>query len=144
MQPFPHHYSVNVLAGATGVVTVRGEELEDIQSSAPPQFGGPPGNWSPETLFLASIADCFVLSFRAVAAASKLEWLDIDCACEGTLEKTREGLSFTRVDLQVQLRIPAAADSERAQRLLEKAEHNCLVSNSIKAQVQLSAQVTAS
>lgn len=143
MHTFPHRYSVNALAAPAGVVTIRGAELEDIQSTAPVEFDGPPGNWSPETLFVASIADCFVLSFRAIARASKLEWIEIDCAADGTLEKTADGLAFTRIDLQVVLRVPAGGDAERAQRLLEKAEKACLVSNSIKPGVHLSASVEA-
>ena len=143
MHAFPHRYTVNALAAPDGVVTVRSTELEDIQSTAPVEFGGPPGNWSPETLFVAAIADCFVLSFRAVSRASKLEWIEVDCAAEGTLEKTADGLAFTRIDMQVVLRIPAGGDTARAERLLEKAEKSCLVSNSIKPAVHLSARVSA-
>lgn len=137
MHPFPHNYSVRALAAPNGVVTVRSKDLEDIQSTAPPEFNGPPGNWSPETLFVASIADCFVLTFRAIAAASKLEWLEIDCAGDGVLEKTAEGLCFTRIDLEVSLRVPSGANNERVQRLLEKAEQSCLVTNSLKTPVHL-------
>ena len=143
MHPFPHRYAINALAGSEGVVTLRGRELEDIQSSAPPEFDGPSGNWSPETLFVASIADCFVLSFRAIARASKLEWLEIDCAAEGTLDRTPEGMRFTRIDLDVGLKLPAGADHARAERLLEKAEKTCLVSNSIKSEMHLSVRVTS-
>lgn len=143
MHAFPHRYTVNALAAPAGVVTVRSTELEDIQSTAPVEFDGPPGNWSPETLFVASIADCFVLSFRAISRASKLEWIEIDCAAEGALDRTADGLAFTGIDLQVSLRIPAGGDAARAERLLEKAEKSCLVSNSIKPPVHLSARVSA-
>jgi organic hydroperoxide reductase OsmC/OhrA len=141
MHPFPHRYAVTALASASGVVTLRGDELEDIQSTPPPEFDGPPGNWSPESLFVAAIADCFVLSFRAVARASKLEWLEIDCGAEGTLDKTPEGTMFTAIELRVKLRVPAGSDAARATRLLEKAEQVCLVSNSIKPKVHLVAEV---
>ena len=112
MHPFPHNYSVRALAAPGGVVTVRSKDLEDIQSTAPPEFNGPPGNWSPETLLVASVVDCFVLQFRAIAAASKLEWLEIDCAANGVLEKTEQGLCFTRIDLEVGLRVPQGANIE--------------------------------
>jgi len=142
MHPFPHNYSVRALAAPGGVVTVRGKDLADIQSTQPPEFDGPPGNWSPEALLVASVADCFVLTFRAIAAASKLEWLEIDCAANGVLEKTGEGLCFTRMELDVSLRVPQGANTERSQRLLEKAEKNCLVTNSLKTPVHLRTEVT--
>lgn len=143
MHPFPHHYAVTALAGPAGVVTLRSPELEDVQSTAPPEFGGPPGNWSPETLLVAAVADCFVLSFRAVANASKLEWTEIDCGAVGVLDKTAEGMWFTAIELSVNLRIPAGADPARAERLLQKAEQSCLVTRSLKSAVHLNAQVRA-
>lgn len=143
MHPFPHRYAVNALATQDSVVTLRGDELEDIQSTPPPEFDGPPGNWSPESLFVAAIADCFVLSFRAVARASKLEWIDIDCRADGTLDRTAEGTMFTRIDLHATLRVPPGTDEARARRLLEKAENVCLVSKSIKPPVHLEAIIVA-
>jgi organic hydroperoxide reductase OsmC/OhrA len=137
MHPFPHRYSVNAIAAPAGVVTLRGSELEDIQSTAPPEFGGPPGSWSPETLLVAAAADCLVLNFRAIAAASKLEWLELDCAAHGTLERTPDGIAFVSIDLDVRLRLPPAADKARAERLMEKAEQTCPVSLSLKTPVQL-------
>lgn len=135
MHPFPHVYVVNALADAAGAVSLRGAELEDILSTPPPEFDGPPGNWSPETLFMASIADCFVLSFRAIARGSRLEWKSIDCRASGTLDKTPEGACFTRIDLEVALTVPAGTDTARIERLLEKSKSSCLISNSIKPPV---------
>jgi organic hydroperoxide reductase OsmC/OhrA len=131
------------MAGPASVVTLRSAELEDIQSTAPPEFGGPAGNWSPETLFVAAIADCYILSFRSVANASKLEWSEIDCDAVGVLEKTTEGLWFPVIELAVTLRIPAGSDIARAERLLEKAEQVCLVSKSLRSEVRLQVAVRA-
>lgn len=143
MHPFPHRYTVSALAASAGVVTLRAKDLEDIQSTPPPEFGGPEGNWSPETLFVAAVADCFVLSFRAVAGASRLEWLEIDCGAEGVLEKTDTGMRFTHINLDVHLRVPAGSDISRAERLLEKAEKACLISNSLKSEMHLKLRVSA-
>ena len=54
--------------------------LPPIMAASPPQFGGPPGRWSPETLLVAAVADCYILSFRAIAKATKLPWDAIECA----------------------------------------------------------------
>lgn len=141
MQDLPHHYVVSALAAPAGTVTVRAKDLEDIQSSAPPEFGGPEGNWSPETLLVAAVADCFVLTLRAVARASRLEWTEVDCSATGELDKTDSGTRFTRMVVKVELVIPAGGDSARAMRILEKAEHNCLITNSLNCDVSLDASV---
>lgn len=142
MHAFPHRYNVTALATNSGVVTLRSGDLEDIQSTPPPEFDGPPGNWSPETLFVAAVADCFVLSFRSVATASKLEWLEIDVSAEGLLEKMPDGMRFTRIEISAHLRLPPGADEARAERLLEKAEKVCLVSNSLKTEVHLKTRLS--
>ncbi len=144
MHPFPHRYAVNALASASSTVTVRSPDLEDIQSTAPPEFGGPPGNWSPETLFVAAVADCFVLSFRALTKASRFDWSEIDCEAVGVLDRTDAGLWFTHIELQVKLRIPADGDVDLGARLLEKAERSCLVSASLRSQVSLQSEVIGS
>ncbi len=77
MHPMPHHYAVSAKAEAESNVTISANGLDDLQSTPPPEFGGPEGYWSPEILLVASMADCFILTFKAVARASKLEWTSI-------------------------------------------------------------------
>src|SRR6478735_7007409 len=36
-----------------------------IHFSAPPQFGGMEGRWSPEDLLLSAVASCFTTTFKA-------------------------------------------------------------------------------
>ena len=141
MHPFPHRYMVNALSTQDSTITVRSADLEDIQSTAPPEFGGPPGNWSPETLFMAAVADCYVLSFRAIARASRFDWIDIDCEAVSVLDRTEEGIWFTHIEIQVKLRIPDGGDAELATRLLERTERNCLVSRSLRSEVSLRTEV---
>ena len=38
-----------------------------IHFSAPPEFGGLDGRWTPEDLLLAALASCFTTTFRAIA-----------------------------------------------------------------------------
>ena len=74
MQDLPHRYNVSASAEAEGNIVLQAENLPQLVSAPPAQFGGPGDQWSPEDLLVASIADCFILTFRAVARASKLDW----------------------------------------------------------------------
>jgi organic hydroperoxide reductase OsmC/OhrA len=87
------------------------------------------------------VANCFLLTFRAIARASKFEWQQLDCRVEGTLERVDGSSRFTRFVSHVTLHVPAGADADRAKLLLEKAEHGCLISNSLSAKRELVAQV---
>jgi len=48
---------------------------------------------------------------------------------------------FTEFKLKVTLEIPEGAKEDRALRLLDKAEHHCLITNSLKASTQMEAEV---
>lgn len=141
MHPFPHHYSVSVRAQPEGNVPLSSPGLPDLASAPPREFDGPGDRWSPETLLTAAVADCLVLSFRAVAAASKFTWLELACTTRGTLERLEGRSRFTRFETRATLRVPAGADVERARRLLEKAEQVCLISNSLSGEHHLEASV---
>src|SRR5215469_8198471 len=132
MQPYPHTYAAAAAADNVGSVTVASAESPTIETNAPQQFDGPGGAWSPETLLCASIADCFILTFRAVARAARLEWLHLECRVEGVLERRERLVQFTRFMTFATLTVPTGTDAVKARDLLERAEHTCLIANSLR------------
>ena len=138
---FPHTYSVSAKAQTEGLVSVTCEGLPTLNSAPPSQFGGPGDQWSPEDLLVASVADCFVLSFRAIARMSKFDFTDLECSVDGTLDKIERDIQFTAFKVRARLTIPADADEARAQRLLEKAEATCLITNSLKPHPELETEI---
>jgi organic hydroperoxide reductase OsmC/OhrA len=141
MHPYPHVYEATADAAPVDSVAVGSPGLPALSTSPPPQFDGPEGNWSPETLLCASVADCLILTFRAVARASKLDWHRISCRTVGTLEKVEGNSRFTRFVSHVTLHVPAGTDTSRAKLLLEKSEHGCLVANSLTGTRELVATI---
>jgi organic hydroperoxide reductase OsmC/OhrA len=141
MHAYPHLYQACADGAPTELVQVTAPGLPSIATTAPPQFDGPEGTWSPETLLCASVADCLILTFRAIARASKFEWHRLSCRVEGTLEKVDGVSRFTRFVSHVTLQVPAGTDAARARQLLEKSEHGCLIANSLNAQRELQAQI---
>lgn len=141
MQPFPHHYTVTALASAEGEVQLESERLPVLVSAAPSEFGGPGDRWSPESLCVGAVADCFVLTFRAIARAAKLPWTSLRCNAEGTLDRIERVTQFTSFLLRATLQVPPGTDEARARQLLERAEQTCLISQSLKATSHLEATV---
>ena len=62
---------------------------------------------------------------------------------DGTLDRQDRVTRFTRVSLNVELEIDDPASTERAERLLHKAEEVCLVTQSLNAEVSFQARVKA-
>jgi peroxiredoxin-like protein len=142
VQPYPHRYEVRADATAEGSVTLDSKGLPRLSSAPPEEFGGPGDQWSPETLLTAAVADCFVLTFRAIARASKLAWGRLECRAEGVVDRVEGKAQFTELSLHASLAVPEGANIERAERLLEKAEQTCLVTSSLKASVTLAVEIS--
>ncbi len=141
MQDLPHHYVVAASAAGAGNIIVSADGLPDIETAGPPQFGGPGGIWSPEELLVAAVADCFILSFRAIARTARLEWSALRCEVDGELDKIGKFTQFTGFKVHATLTIPDASDRQKAGVILEKADKYCLVSNSMKAESELTTEV---
>lgn len=144
MQDYPHHYRVTANAATDADVELASAGLDAIHSAPPAEFGGPGNLWSPETLLAAAVADCFVLSFRAIARASRFDWTAVTCDVEAVLDRVDGVTQFTQINERVVLDVPAGTDADKARRLLEKAEHVCLVTNSLKATTALDCEVRVS
>lgn len=140
-QPFPHHYRVSAWAEGESLVPMRSPGLPDVDTAPPAEFGGPGDHWSPETLFVASVSTCLILTFRSVARASKVEWIDIDVDTEGILDRVDHVNRFTEFTLKVKLTVPPSQDHEKAAHAVEKSEQICLVTNSISAEFKLETDV---
>lgn len=142
MSEFPHEYNVSASAAPDGDVIISGPGLPDIPSGPPPQFGGSGGLWSPEDFITAAVADCFVLSFRAVARGSRFDWSSLECHVKGILDKVEGVTRFTRFEVKALLTVAEGTDPEKAIRLLEKSDKVCLITNSLTSESLLEAQVS--
>lgn len=141
MQEFPHHYPVAASAAPSGTVSLNSAGLPDLVSAPPAEFGGPGDQWSPEHLLVSSVADCFILTFRAVASGSRFEWTHLEAYAEGVLDRVDRVTLFTGFTVTAKLTLPAGGDVEKAQRLLEKAEGACLITNSLSAETHLQTEI---
>lgn len=141
MQQLPHHYHVHARAAETGTVSLAAHGVPTLETAPPAEFGGPGDRWSPETLLVGAVADCFILTFRAVARASGIEWRSLECEVEGVLDRVERRTSFTEFRVKARLAVPEGVDLEKAQRALEKAEQGCLVTNSLRAPSHLEPHV---
>jgi peroxiredoxin-like protein len=137
MQQLPHQYQMKATGGPVEHIHVGAPNINELVIAPPLQFGGPGNEWSPEDLFMASITSCFILSFRAIARASKLTWISLECDSEGLLERIEGKTCFTKVVTTAHLVIPATETIENAEQLLHKADKSCLVANSLTTEMQL-------
>src|ERR1700674_2558222 len=104
-----------------------------IHFTAPSQFGGLEGRWTPEDLLM-----------NALASYSKFEYTDLEVEAEGTVSKADTGYCFTEIVICACLTIPNEEQRERAISLLHKAKELCLVSRALVTPQKFEIQVEIS
>jgi organic hydroperoxide reductase OsmC/OhrA len=137
MQKFPHRYSVVATGDASDDIELVSGSLPPLHSAPPTEFDGPGDRWSPETLLVAAVAGCYVLTFRVGARASRVDWTWLRCDVSGTLERVDNATRFTAFEVCASLSIPPTTDAGKARQALEKAKRQCLISNSLTGTIHL-------
>ncbi|HMN28830.1 MAG TPA: OsmC family protein [Caldilineaceae bacterium] len=141
MQNFPHSYRVSASGGREGVVVASAAGLADLVTASPAEFDGPGDQWSPETMLVAAVASCYLLTFRSIARAARFDWNQVRCRVEGILDRVERVTRFTKIYLNVKLEAPSGVDLQKAQQLLQKTEQSCLITRSLNAQVVFETEI---
>ncbi len=133
-----HEYRIKAFGagGRNGVVQAEGI-LSSISFSAPPEFLGEPGRWTPEHFLVAAVASCFVSTFSGIAEKSRFEFVSFHLEAEGMLGNEEGMWRFTEIRLRPVVTVLKEEDRDRAVRLLEKAEKSCLIARSLQCKVVL-------
>lgn len=108
-----------------------------IAVSAGAAYGGDPARWNPEDLLGASLAQCHMLTFLALAAKTRVDVRAYADRPEVVLDTVEKVTRVTRIVLQPEVRIAGELDVERLGVLFEKAHKYCFIGNSITAAVEL-------
>ena len=133
-----HKYRIGATSTTvrSGMAVAEGIE-PSIPFSAPPEFNGRAGNWTPEHFLVAAVASCYISTFSGIAFNSNFDFDSLELETEGMIERDQVGWRFREVVLRPRLTITRAEDKELGNRLLHKAKKNCLVGRSLACPVIL-------
>src|SRR5689334_20233313 len=143
-----HYYNIDISwdHGRMGIMCspeLINEYCDCIEVATPPEFPkGIPGIWSPEHLFTASVSSCLMTTFLAIAENSKLEFVSFHCKSKGKLQNVEGKLIMSEIILEPHVLITSENDRERTEKILQKSEAACLISNSIKSKVVMKPVIT--
>ncbi|KMQ71856.1 OsmC family protein [Chryseobacterium koreense] len=135
----PHFYNVDIHWKNDRQGEMSSPELsQNLEVATPPQFPkGMEKIWSPEHLFTSAVASCLMTTFLAIAENSRLEFTGFECKSAGKLEQVEGKFLMTEIILEPTVTIVNPEDQEKAERVLQKSEAACLISNSIKSKVTM-------
>lgn len=146
----PHFYNVDIQWNTDRKGVMCSPELAKdagtcLEVATPPEFPkGIPGIWSPEHLFTAAVSSCLMTTFLSIAENSKLEFSDFRCHSKGKLEQVDGKFLMSEIILEPTVVIAFEKDRERAERVLQKSEAACLISNSIKSKITMNPTIIVS
>ncbi|TAF64601.1 MAG: OsmC family peroxiredoxin [Cytophagales bacterium] len=114
-----------------------------IEVATPPEFAkGVAGIWSPEHLLVAAVNSCLMTTFLAIAENSKLEFTHFSSRAVGKLTTVEGKLMINEITLFPKVLVSQENALERAERVLQKSEKACLISNSVKATIHMQTEVS--
>jgi len=122
-----------------GVLSAPGKP--DVIVGSPPEFRGAPDVWAPEELLLASVNTCIMLTFLTLAAARGLKPATYESEAEGLLENVDGKFSISEVTVRPHITVASETELTPTREAIARAESECFMSNSVKAQVKLVADV---
>ncbi len=141
MHQLPCDYHVTATAEAGSNVVLKAEDVPQLVTAASVEAGGPGNQWCPEMLLIAAVMDGLVVGFSAIARTSEFEWNTVSCRAVGTLDRVDKLNRFTTFEIALTLRIPEGADTEKANRLVQKAHRACPIANSLNAETRLEIEI---
>jgi organic hydroperoxide reductase OsmC/OhrA len=125
-------YYVKVLwtGKKSGRVLVQGRS--EIKTGIPPEGEGTIRNYSPEELFVAAGAVCFMNSFVYFTEKMHIEFESFEVESTGYLEQIGRSYEITRIHSKTKLVIPSEELRSRFERALELGAKYCFVANSMR------------
>ena len=143
MKPLPHDYEVYLTGGPQGYATNSAAGPSDLTTAPPPEYDGPGDAWSPEQLLLAAVNSCFLFTFRAVAHASRVDFLDVDARAWGSVSKVDGVVRFSEIVVRATVTAAPGGNIDALRRAIDKTASHCLISSSLAVPVRVEAAIHA-
>jgi len=141
-EPIKHNYQTSLrwTDEKKGILSCDGKP--DINVACPPEFGGHPGIWSPEDIFLASVEICIMTTFLWYVNKENLSLKSYDSKASGTVEMSGGVFQFSSITIKVMIGISSKDDRSRVEKMMKKVERACLITNSIRTDVTIESDIS--
>ncbi|MHA2350982.1 MAG: OsmC family protein [Candidatus Thorarchaeota archaeon] len=90
---------------------------------------------SPEDLFVASAAVCYMNGFVEFTHKMRISFNSFECEARGTLEKVGRSFEITQIDMNTKVSIESEKIRAKIERALKLAAKYCFIGNSMKCPI---------
>ncbi|MCP3102919.1 OsmC family protein [Myxococcus sp. K15C18031901] len=109
----------------------------ELLVSAASGYGGDDSRWNPEDLLGASLANCHLLTFLALARKLRLDVRAYEDEVTVFLETVEKVKRVGRIRLSPRIRVAPGTDVEKVREMFFKAHKYCFIGQSLKAEVEM-------
>jgi organic hydroperoxide reductase OsmC/OhrA len=121
---------------------VEPDDKPAILGSAGARYFGDDTRYNPEDLMLASLGECHLLTYLALATIAGIRLTSLAVQVSGTLGKVDGKTRFVRATLSADTGVAVTTDAERARALHVDAHEQCFMSNSVNFPIDVAAAVS--
>jgi organic hydroperoxide reductase OsmC/OhrA len=115
--------------------------ISETEVGPPAVYGGNPNALNPEEMLVAAVNSCIMLVFFHFVKKYEVEVTSYHSDAEGTVEKTKNGLRFTNVEVRASVSVGRAGSAEKIEEIARLAEKYCLVSGSLACPVRYNVEI---
>lgn len=120
--------------------TVRLENGHELLSSSAPAYFGNPAAANPETLLLAALASCHMLTFLAIVSKRGYAVAEYTDRAVGVLGKNADGrMAITHCTLNPKVHFSGdkIPDADELKKFHDSAHRNCFIANTLNCTVDI-------
>ncbi|MFW9945118.1 MAG: OsmC family protein [Candidatus Sifarchaeia archaeon] len=131
----PKLYDVTVVWDHNEGGKVQSEGKSSIKVVKPKGEESSPDLYTPEHLFVASVAVCFMNSFIYFTRRMRIDFKSFECVGSGTLEQIGKSFEITKIEIRSRLAIESEELKPKFERALYLGAKYCFVGNSMKSSI---------
>ncbi|MEI2443363.1 OsmC family protein [Priestia megaterium] len=135
-----HHFHLpaNWPGGRNEVGTIESGQLK-TKISIPPEMDGPGVGTNPDEMLLGAAATCYIITLAAMFERSGIRQEGLTMESEAIVDVTNGVFTYEKIIHKPHVIITSefAAQEEKINRLIKKAETSCMISRAIQGNVEI-------
>jgi len=114
----------------------------ELEVACPPEWGGHPGIWSPEDLFVGSLEVCTLTTFLFVLEKLRGTILSYESSAVGTAQMVENDFVFRDMVIKVRVTAPTPEDAGLATKAFDEIGKLCLITKSVRCVVRIEPEIS--
>ena len=140
-EPVKYYYNTRIRWASERKGIISSKDKPDIIVATPPEFGGHPGIWTPEDLFLGSVEVCTLTTFLWFVNKEHVNLKSYNSEATGTVELVDGVFKFSSITVKLRIGVSSEDDRTVVEKIVKKVSRACLISNSIQTDVHIESEI---